>query len=346
MNQRKTYGVIGTGSIGGFVGFKLLLAGQEVHFLARSNYAQIKQKGLTLISGSNQTHLSHVQVYQTVNSMPKCDVLLLTTKTTSNTDIASQLKNALKPGGLIIVLQNGIGYEKMFADRLKDASIAGGLCYIKSSLTDSTIKHFSQQAIHIAPFKEDKGTPAITKAAEDLRTAGITVVTSQDLNTLRWKKLIFNMAFNGLSVVLNTTMHNLLKNKAYLSFVSQIIDEGTEAAIKCGAKFTKADILAEFEKIKSAFLSSPDSVPSMKEDFVHGRPMELDSIYRNTLLIAREHGAKLPLVSNLYWNLCKLQTKKQKHYSSTPVQSNLMFANGKPANTPPTDPVMLVQAKL
>ena len=49
------YGIIGTGAIGGYNGAKLAHAGQEVHFLLRSDYEYVKEHGLQIDSWKKQT---------------------------------------------------------------------------------------------------------------------------------------------------------------------------------------------------------------------------------------------------------------------------------------------------
>lgn len=58
------YGIIGTGAIGGYYGAKLAHAGQEVHFLLRSDYEYVKQHGLQVDSCDGSFHLADVNAHQ------------------------------------------------------------------------------------------------------------------------------------------------------------------------------------------------------------------------------------------------------------------------------------------
>ena len=64
------YGIIGTGAIGGYYGAKLAHAGQEVHFLLRSDYEYVKQHGLQVDSCDGSFHLDDVNAYQHTEEMP------------------------------------------------------------------------------------------------------------------------------------------------------------------------------------------------------------------------------------------------------------------------------------
>ena len=65
------YGIIGTGAIGGYYGAKLAHAGQEVHFLLRSDYEYVKQHGLQVDSCNGSFHLDDVNAYLHTEDMPK-----------------------------------------------------------------------------------------------------------------------------------------------------------------------------------------------------------------------------------------------------------------------------------
>ena len=74
------YGVIGTGAIGGYYGAKLARAGQELHFLLRSDYEYVKQHGLQVDSCDGSFHLADVNAYLHTEDMPPCDVVLVCLK--------------------------------------------------------------------------------------------------------------------------------------------------------------------------------------------------------------------------------------------------------------------------
>ena len=56
-SEKLTYGVIGTGAIGGYYGARLAQSGQEVHFLLRSDYEYVKANGLQVDSCDGSFHL-------------------------------------------------------------------------------------------------------------------------------------------------------------------------------------------------------------------------------------------------------------------------------------------------
>lgn len=64
-------GIIGTGAIGGFYGMLLARAGHDVHFLLRSEYGAVVERGLQLNSAVHGAlNQAPVQAYQHVDEMP------------------------------------------------------------------------------------------------------------------------------------------------------------------------------------------------------------------------------------------------------------------------------------
>ena len=106
------YGVIGTGAIGGYYGAKLAHAGQELHFLFRSDYEYVKQHGLQVDSCDGSFHLDDVNAYLHTEDMPKCDVVLVCLKSVNNSKLQTLLPPLLHDDTLVVLIQNGIGVEE------------------------------------------------------------------------------------------------------------------------------------------------------------------------------------------------------------------------------------------
>ena len=98
------YGIIGTGAIGGYYGAKLAHAGQEVHFLLRSDYEYVRQHGLQVESCDGSFHLADVNAYQHTQDMPQCDVVLVCLKSVNNSKLLSLLPPLLHDHTLVVLI--------------------------------------------------------------------------------------------------------------------------------------------------------------------------------------------------------------------------------------------------
>src|SRR5690242_14506971 len=107
-----SYAILGTGAVGGYYGGLLQKVGLDVHFLLRSDFAYVRDHGLRVDSSHGDFHLAKVQAYASAESMPRCDVAVVAWKTTENANLAATLSKVVKPGGVVLVLQNGLDPER------------------------------------------------------------------------------------------------------------------------------------------------------------------------------------------------------------------------------------------
>ena len=106
------YAIIGTGAIGTYYGGLLAKAGNEVHFLLRSDYEHVKTNGLQVNSCDGNYHLNNIRAYRSTEEMPVCDVVIVAMKTTSNAKLPEMLRPIVNDHSLILLIQNGIGMEE------------------------------------------------------------------------------------------------------------------------------------------------------------------------------------------------------------------------------------------
>ena len=106
-----TYGIIGTGAIGGFYGGKLAHSGQDVHFLFHKDYDYVCEHGLQVDSCDGSFHINKVNAYCTTVDMPKCDVVFVGLKTVNNHLLPQLLPPLLHERTVVVLIQNGVGVE-------------------------------------------------------------------------------------------------------------------------------------------------------------------------------------------------------------------------------------------
>ncbi len=141
--------------------------------------------------------------YHSTSDMPKADVVLVALKTTQNHLLESLLRPLLKTNTLVMLLQNGIGAEQEVAEQFHLPFVGGGLCFICSNkLGPGHIDHIDYGRITIGIYG-DAGIAALEDFATDLTQSGVEVDVDQHIIDARWKKLLWNVPFNGLSTVLN-----------------------------------------------------------------------------------------------------------------------------------------------
>ncbi len=295
------YGIIGLGAIGGYYGGLLAKAGLDVSFLARSDYRVVKERGLVVESPDGDFHLSRVEVHDSPDAMPACDVAVVALKTTANSILPDVLPKVLKDGGIVVALQNGLGVESDAAEAAPNAgAVFGGLCFICSAKTGpGRICHQDYGRVVLGEFRPGYApagaTAALERIVDDFSRAGIEVEPTGDLGVARWRKLVWNIPFNGLAVVLDATTEEILSDSHSRSLARTLMLETTAAARAAG--FDVNDGFAD-QMISDTERMKPYK-PSMKLDFEAGRPLELDAIYWRPIAAAETAGGAMPATKAL-----------------------------------------------
>lgn len=301
--QRLRIGIIGTGAIGGFYGLMLAKAGHDVHFLLRSEYQAVVANGLCLNSAVHgQLHLQPVQAWGDPAEMPLCDWLLVGAKTTSNAQLAPVITRLSRPGARVVLLQNGLAVEEQLRPLLPDnLHLLGGLCFICTHrAAPGVIEHQALGAVnlgyHSGPARAGESLAIVEEGAELFRSAGLESVAMADLQQARWQKLVWNVPYNGLSVLLGAGTTRLMANADSRALILELMREVVQGAAACG------QLLPEGypEKLLATTERMPDYLPSMYHDFQHKRPLELQAIYAAPLAAAAAAGCELPKMRMLH----------------------------------------------
>lgn len=308
-------GIIGTGAIGGFYGMLLARAGHDVHFLLRSEYAAVVERGLQLNSSVHGAlRLAPVQAYQDIEDMPQCDWLLVGAKTTANVELAPLIAKAAAPGAKVVLLQNGLAVEDELRPLLgDDLHLLGGLCYIcVHRSAPGVVEHQALGAINLAyhsgPADDDEARLALAEeGASLLRSTGLDSAAMRDLAQMRWQKLVWNIPYNGLSVLLDADTRHLMGNADSRALIGDMMQEVVQAAQALG--YTMPENYAD--KLLAATQRMPDYLPSMYHDFAQGRPAELHAIYEAPLAAADVAGFDMPKVRALYQALRFIQARRE-----------------------------------
>ena len=275
------YAIIGTGAIGGYYGARLAKAGFEVHFLLHSDYQFVKENGMRIDSCDGAFQLAKPNIYDNTAEMPECDVVIVALKTTNNHLLPSLLTPLLKPSTIVLLIQNGIGVEPDVEKMFPGQPLAAGLAFICSAKAGpGHINHQFYGNINIGNYN-CSDTERFKQIVNDFRSAGIGAAEVDYLEA-RWKKAVWNMPFNGMTVALNTTTNQML----------EVIGAANALGIRNIDKSFADKMIANTIKM-------PPYSPSMKLDFDFHRPMEIDYLYSRPIADAKSAGFNMPKLEML-----------------------------------------------
>lgn len=280
------YAVIGTGAIGGFYGGRLMRAGNEVNFLLHTDYEYVRENGLQIDSCDGSFHLDHVKAFRKTADMPEVDVILVCLKSTREHLLKEMLPPIINNNPLVVLIQNGIGLEDDLHAIFPELQIAAGLAFICSGkVGPGHIDHQCYGSINIGNYSCHDDA-LMNQFISDLKAAEIEVNTVEYLEA-RWKKAVWNMPFNGMTVALDTMTNKLLENPSTRQLIRDQMMEVVGAAKALGVNGVDEAFVEKMIQMTDAMTPYK---PSMKLDFDNHRPMEIDYLYSKGIQQAANAG--------------------------------------------------------
>jgi 2-dehydropantoate 2-reductase len=308
--------VVGCGAVGSYYGAKLCRAGQEVHFLLRSDYEAVRQNGVAIRSPAGNFT---IQPYcaRTPDEIGICDVVLIGLKTTANDQFPKLLPPLVGPHTAVVTLQNGLGNAEQLARFFPAEQILNGLCFVcLNRVEPGVIHHLKYGRIVLGEFQRQTG-PRIQKLAEMFSDATIPCQVTDNLAKAQWEKLVWNIPFNGLGVagaagyevLTNPSCHlshvtcrspvlttdKLLADPRWKKLLRDLMLEVIAAAGGLGFEIPVAFAENQIERTRTMGAYKASTLL----DFELGRPLELESMFLEPLRRAQTAGVSVPRLAAL-----------------------------------------------
>jgi 2-dehydropantoate 2-reductase len=288
--------IVGTGALGGWYAALLAEAGHEVHCLARSDFEAIRAHGLTIRNKGTERVVPVASATPDATTIGPCDLVVVTIKSTSNDALPSLITPLIGPNTIVVTLQNGMGNVEALAKLLPVERVVAGLCFVcinrlAPALIDTTLAGYVRMAAAIGPVN-----PAVETCVATFVQAGIDCQAEASLEAVLWKKLCWNIPFNGLSIAGGSITTDLiladpaLNERAYL-----LMKEVQAAGLARGHGFEDSHIKRQFFVTAGMGPYRPSSLI----DFVEGRDVEVEGIWGEPLRRGLAAGVKMPETEKL-----------------------------------------------
>jgi 2-dehydropantoate 2-reductase len=307
VNSFPKIAIVGSGAIGLYYGARLALAGADVRFLMRSDLAAVRARGsLLLHEKGGATELKPVAAFGSSGEIGPVDLVIVTLKTTANGELARLLPPLLGPGTVIFTLQNGLGSDEQLAALFGAEPVMGGLAFIAATRTaPGEVTCYHPGSIALGEF----GRPPLARTralAAQFEAAGVKTRVVDDLNEARWRKLIWNIPFNGLAIAAGgITTNRLCAIPRLAEEVRALMHEVQFAASRLGFVIPDKFLRQQFDVTPPMGAYHPSSLV----DFLAGREVEVEAIWGEPLRRAKAAGAKVPRLEKLYASLKKLTAR-------------------------------------
>lgn len=317
--------IVGAGAIGGYVGAKLALAGEEVSFMVRgANLEAIRRNGMRLIMEDGTEHVAdQVTASDDYRKTGPQDLVILALKAHQLDAVGHELHHLLGPQTSIVTMQNGIPYwyfhktggalegcslkmvdpSGKLSEQIPPARVIGCVVYPASELVaPGVVRHFEGERF---PLGELDGTHSerVQRISESFTKAGFKAPVLDDIRSEIWLKLWGNLSFNPISALTHSTLVDICQFPLTRELAAALMTEAQTIAHKLGISFRVPldKRIAGAEKIGK-------HKTSMLKDVEAGRALEIDALVGSVIELGRLTATPTPQLDTVY-ALVKLLAK-------------------------------------
>jgi len=310
VTERLHVGVMGAGSIGCYVGGKLLAhESAEVTLVGRERGKnEIAAHGLAVrgLEGSGE-HVEAARVHYTteVSELAPCDVVLVCVKSAQTAEVGRDLARVLSDDALVVSFQNGVSNASALREHFGAARVVPAIVGFNVVGRGEGVFHRGTDGPIVL---EDRGARHLTPLIRALEAAGLDVESHREIGPHQWTKLLVNLN-NAVSALSGAPTQELLRSAGYRRIVAAVMGEGVRVLSAAGIRPAPLRgvpvglmprVLRLPDPIVRLITSAqmkvdPEARSSMWEDLSRRRGTEVDYLNGEIVSLAERHGVEAPL---------------------------------------------------
>lgn len=287
--------VVGAGAVGGYLGARLVLAGEDVTFVARGEHAlSLKERGLLIDGLDGDERTPPLKVCEAKELTGTFDAILVAVKWPQLEAALDEVPRVIAPHGVVLPLLNGLDSEDVVARYVGAQRTVAAVAYMSAGLiAPGELYVHGPTRVGLAPYRP--GQEAIVdELAKRFERAGIPIKKSAEARTMLWEKMVWNAPFNALCAITQKRAGAALA--AAEGLVREAMHEVLRVARAEGADLPDALIDSMLELTRSEF---PDTEPSMLQDVRAGRTTEVEILQGAVVERGKRHGIDTPVLRTL-----------------------------------------------
>jgi 2-dehydropantoate 2-reductase len=292
--RKMKIGIVGTGAMGCVYAALLGAAGNEVWAVDSwaAHVAAMAEHGLAL-EGASGSRTVRLNATTDPSAAGRCDLVIIATKAMDVAAAAEAARPMVKPDGMILTIQNGLGSAQKVADVLGPARVVVGVVggFGASITAPGKAHHNGMELVRLGEMNGPV-SERVENLAELWRAAGFTVKCFDDMDQLVWEKLICNCAFSASAALTGCTVGEIIADPEAWSVASTC---AVEAYMVARASNIRLDIDDPVNYVRDFGLKIPGARPSMLLDHLAGRRSEIDAINGAIPPAAARVGVRAPV---------------------------------------------------
>ena len=309
--------VVGAGAIGGYLGAKLALAGEEVTCIARNrNLQAIRAGGLRLLlQDGREEHAPSVRAVQDMAEAGPQDVVLLTVKAHQVVDLLPGLRELFGPQTAVVTMINGVPwwyfhrlagpYEGRrlesvdpggrIAAAIEPGRVIGSVVYPAAELVQPGLVRVIEGNRFTLGEPDGTRSARIEALSQAMMKAGFKAPVAKDIRGEIWVKLWGNLSFNPISALTHATLEEICRFPPTRALAAAMMSEAQRVGEALGVQFR----IGLDQRIAGAEAMGAHKT-SMLQDVENGRALELAALVAAVIELGRIAGVPTPTIEAIH----------------------------------------------
>jgi 2-dehydropantoate 2-reductase len=312
--------IFGAGAIGGYLGARLALVGEDVTLIARGPHLEaMRERGLRLKEDDREVTV-HPRLASDGGEAGPHDYVILALKAHSVTPALEAIKPLLGPDTAVVTAQNGVPWWYFYGlegplrnhrletvdpggriwEMIGPERVIGCVVYPACEIPEPGL------VVHVEDERFSLGEPdgsrsdRVSTLARALIAAGLRAPVRTRIRNEIWVKLLGNLALNPISVLTRATLGEICADPDTRAFARAVMLEGQAVAAAFGEEMP---ITVDARLDGAAALMTHKT--SMLQDLELGRPLETDAVIGAVVELARLTEIPTPNLDAL-WGMVRL----------------------------------------
>ena len=309
--------VVGAGSIGGLLGVKLALAGEDVTLIARGKHLEaIQRDGLRISYQDGSTQVARdLRATSDMRSCGPQDLVLLGLKAHQIEPVVDEVRTLFGPDTMLLTTQNGLPWwyfqrhggefdghrietldpSGRLTDGIEARRIIGCIAYPAATITrPGVIRHIEGTRFPVGEL-DGSESQRVQRVAEILIRAGFKSPVLTDIRSEIWLKAWGNLSFNPISALCHATLVDICQFGPTRELAAHMMIEAQTIAEKLGVTFR-----VPLEKRIAGAEKVGKHKTSMLQDVEAGRALETEALIGAVLELGRLTDTPTPYISAIY----------------------------------------------
>lgn len=288
--------VMGAGAVGGYFGAKLAAAGNEVWFISRGERLKAyRTTGVRVESIDGDLEVVPLRAIKDPSSIGPVDLVLFTVKSTDTRKAAERAIPLVGPNTTVLAIQNGVENEAVIGEVLGEEHVVPGVAVIGVSMPEpGLVRHTNNGSITLGEISGEH-SDRVKDTCQAFADAGVETRVSEDIRSVKWRKLVWNAAFNPIAALTGRRVLDLIEDDDSRTLAEEAMREAIAVGGALGHKVGDYQI----ERATRRDPNWANSKTSMLQDIERGRPTEIDALTGAVVRGGEETGVPTPVSRTL-----------------------------------------------